>query len=307
MTATAGVPGSSGGGELAADGLGVGDLVVTGATLGNPPVDELAAVASAAGFAGLSVWPEPFYGRARAEGLSDRDIRAILDDHGVRVHDVDAVIAWAGPDDPGPPYLAEAPVDTVFGAAEALGARLVNVGLVGSPAATVDDCAEAFARICDRAAGSGLGVTLEYYEVAVVSDLPTAAAVVTAAGRPNGAVLLDTWNHHWAGGTVDDLVAVGAPVAGVQMSDAPATRPADLLDATMRGRLAPGDGVIELGAELRALYAGGYRGPLTSETLNEPLLARLGAGPFAEHLAARLREVLASAGPPAATTSGGDR
>ena len=48
----------------------------------------------------LSFWPPATYQRACADGWSDRDLRALLDDNGIAVHDADALVAWVGADDP---------------------------------------------------------------------------------------------------------------------------------------------------------------------------------------------------------------
>jgi len=61
-----------------------GSLVLTGSTLGNPPFRVLVEAAAAGGFAGLSLWPRPSYHRARSEGLSDRELRAMLEPFDVR-------------------------------------------------------------------------------------------------------------------------------------------------------------------------------------------------------------------------------
>ena len=87
--------------------LGPGAPVLTSSTLGNPPFRTLVEAAAAGGFEGLSLWPAHSYARARAEGLSDADLRALLADHGLAVNDVDARVAWVGPGDPGPPYYEE--------------------------------------------------------------------------------------------------------------------------------------------------------------------------------------------------------
>ena len=65
----------------------------------------------------------------------------LLGVHGLVVHDVDAVVAWAGPNDPGPPYLQAAPADLVFEAAVALGASQVNSVIVGERGVTHDELA----------------------------------------------------------------------------------------------------------------------------------------------------------------------
>ena len=259
-----------------------GSLVLTGSSLGSPPFRELVEAAAGGGFAGLSLWPVPSYQRARGEGWSDADLRALLSDQGLAVNDVDARIAWVGAGDPGPPYREEPSERELFEAAEALGASACNVLLVGphpvlrapGAATPVDAAAEVFAGICERAAAHGLVVYLEFSAGSAVRDTATALAVVERAGRRNGGVLLDTWHCHYTGTTLADLRRLpGERVLAVQASDVPAAPPPDLAWATRRGRLVPGEGVFDWIGFLRVLREIGSPAPLTVEVLNDALSA----------------------------------
>ncbi len=276
--------------------LGPADLSITASTLGNPPFPTLVGAAAAAGFAGLSIWPEANYGRARAEGLSDKDLGVILEDHGVVVQDVDALVAWVGPDDPGPPYFIESPRDTLWAAAAALGARFANVLLVGPAGCTIDDAAESFAAMCDLAAEHGLIATYEFSYRGVVRTLTDAVAVIRAAGRPNGRLLVDTWHYHFGGSDIDALSAVpGDMVAAVQLNDAAAERPADIVEASLHHRLPPGEGIIGVTDFVRTLKAIDSPAPLTVEVFNDQLLEANGPHAFAAMLADGLRAIVADA------------
>jgi sugar phosphate isomerase/epimerase len=275
--------------------LGPDDLVITGSTLGNPPFAELVLTAAAAGFAGLSLWPEPTYGRARTEGLSDHEMRARLDDAGIVVHDVDALCAWVGPDDPGGPYLREAAPDVLFGAAEQLRARYINVVLVGMPGTSLDACSAVFAGLCDQSAQHGLRVAIEFSPPgsganapgagSVVTNINDALTVVRDAGRSNGSVLVDTWHFHWGPSTFADLAAAdGALIGAIQCNDAPAEEPEDMAYARAHHRLAPGDGAIDLTRFLRTIRARGCTAPVTVEVFNRELLDRLGPDRLARRL-----------------------
>jgi len=262
--------------------LGRDALVLTGSSLGNPPFRSLVAAAAEGGFGGLSLWPAPTYQRARAEGHTDADLRAMLDDHGLVVNDVDARIAWVGPDDPGPPYREEPGEPELFAAAEALGARSCNVLLASraaisrepAEAGLLDAAVEVFAGVCDRASRQGLVATLEFSPGSAVRDAETALAIVLGTGRPNAGILLDTWHCHHGGASMEVLRALpGERVLAVQLSDVPAERPADFASATRRGRLVPGDGVFGWAAFFRTLGAIGSRAPLTVEVLNDELAA----------------------------------
>jgi len=88
--------------------LGRDDLVLTASSVGCPPFPTLIDAAVRGGFAGLSLWPPETYGAALEAGYRAEQLRRMLDDAGVVVHDVDALVAWAGPGDPGEPQLRDA-------------------------------------------------------------------------------------------------------------------------------------------------------------------------------------------------------
>lgn len=262
--------------------LGPESLVLTGSSLGNPPFRLLCEAAAAGGFVGLSLWPALTWKRARDAGHSDAELRAMLADHGLVANDVDARIAWVGPDDPGPPYREEPSEAVLFAAAEALGARCCNVlfasaSPISRESATpeqLDAAAEVFATLCDRAAQHGLVLTLEFSPGSAVRDAVSALEIARRAGRANGGILLDTWHCHHGGASFADLRELpGESVLAVQISDVPAVPPADLAHATRRGRLVPGDGVFDWAGFFAILSGIGCPAPLTVEVLNDELAA----------------------------------
>lgn len=276
--------------------LGPDDLAITASTLGNPPVRDLARAASAAGFRGLSIWPIATYRPAIEQGWTDADLKALFDDHGLQVHDVDAWVAWVGPDDPGPPYFEESSARDLLDSAAALGVPWINVLITGRRGQfTLDDAAEVFAGLCDTFAEHGLGATIEFALRSIVNDVASATELVTRAGRPNGRILLDTWGYHWGDSRAEDLPAGAPHIATIQVNDAPAEKPADFAHATRYHRLVPGDGVIDLAGLVRTLRAGGCTAPLVAEVFNDPGLAAHGVDGFARVVADGMRAVLAGA------------
>lgn len=266
--------------------LGANDLVLTSSTLGNPPFPELLAAAAGAGFAGLSLWPGADYAPARAQGMSDRELRARLDDAGLVVNDVDSIVTWVGPGDPGPPYFQEPEPELLWAAADALGATYVNVLLIGARDVPEDDVVAAMAEVCDTALDHGLVATLELARGTQARDLAAATRIATATGRPNAAVLLDAWHAHWGRTTLDDIRrAPPGAIGAVQLNDGPTERPADYAHATRWARLAPGDGTFDLAGLIEALDTAGYDGPLSVEVFNQELVDQLGSAGMAAKVA----------------------
>jgi sugar phosphate isomerase/epimerase len=150
--------------------------------------------------------------------------------------------------------------------------------------------AATFAGVCDEAAEHGMRATIEFTLRTQVPDVTTAARVVELAGRPNGAVLLDTWHFHYGPSTVEALGLLdGGSIGSIQVSDGPAERPEDYGFATRYRRLPPGEGDFDLGGVLRTLDRIGYTGPLTAEVFNEPMLAAVGPHAFARRIFEALR------------------
>jgi len=282
---------------MADQALGFGDLVLCAGSAPAAGFVERARAAAAAGFAGLSLFADDVH-RARAQGLSDADLRAVLRDHGLAVAELDPLLSWLPQPEGGGGLRAEGRAfqahgeDDFYAIADALGgARAINAVLADPP----DDpgrVADAFAALCERAAAHGLLVTLEFLPWTRIGDAAAAARIVERAGRGNGGVMLDAWHHARSGAPHASVRA--ARVAGIQLSDAPARPEPDPIDETLHRRLLPGAGDADLVGLLRHLAAGGCRAPIGVEVFSDALAA-LPVDELARRAAAATRRVLAAA------------
>jgi sugar phosphate isomerase/epimerase len=227
-------------------------LVLYGGTLpDDTPLETRVQAAVAGGFDGLSLWPRDV-DRARAAGYSDAGIRAMFDDNGIHVPVLEAVWSWLpGADRDIPPQhdprgMLQAKVDDFLRLADTFGIpSLIATDFFGG-SWTLDDAAEAFAALCDRTAGRGVRVLLEFLPWSRIGDVSAAAQVVRTAGRANGGVLLDTWHFFRGRPDFDALRAAADLVSGIQLNDAPRERAADLPTETLTARLLPGEGDFDL-------------------------------------------------------------
>ena len=238
-------------------------LVLCAGTIPRASFRERVAAARAGGFDGISLRLGD-YARARAEGLSDADIRTMLAGEGVAVGEIEALTAWRPGIAPLRPEHTEA---RVLAVAEATRARSISVVEGPGVPLPVDVAAEAFAALCDRAAGRGLLVQVEFWPGSSL-DLATAAAMVTRAARPNGGLLLDTWHlARTRDGTAMLESIPGDRIGGVQVSDSPPVDEPepDYLAAALTRRLVPGEGALDLVGLLRLLDARGCRAPIGVE------------------------------------------
>jgi sugar phosphate isomerase/epimerase len=278
------------------------DLVLCAGTLPREtPWRERLTAASSAGFAGLSVWARD-YAAARRDGWTDADLRAQLDDQGLAVAELDPAWWWTPGESDAAALVAIDTMDVfrygeaeMFAIAEALGARSINAADVLGGNWGVDDAAEAFAGLCDRAAEHGLLVHLEFLPWSRIPDLGTAWEVVRGADRPNGGVAVDAW--HWfrsdrPSDTTTLRAIPGAKILAVQLDDAPAEPEQNLVSATLHERLLPGAGAIDLAALLGALREIHAAAPIGVEVFSDELHA-LGPIAAARQAADATRAVLA--------------
>jgi sugar phosphate isomerase/epimerase len=280
-------------------GLGPDDLVLCSGTLrrGIPYAERLAA-ASEAGFAGVSLWGRD-YAAARAEVLTDADLRAMLAHHGLAVGEVDP--AWWWP--PGASEVALAPgLDTedvfCFGEPEllavavAVGARSINAVDVFGTCGDLDALTEAFAGLCRRAAEHGLLVHLEWLSWSKIPDLGTALHIVRSADQPNGGLNVDAWHFVRTGSSLEELRSVPGPlIKGIQLCDGSAEPGANLIEETLHHRALPGEGAFDLAGLTRALLDTGTEAPIGVEVFSDAL-HRLSTGEAARRAAETTRGVV---------------
>jgi len=253
---------------LGRDDLIASHFTLAGAGVGAPvrfSFTERIAAAGAAGFAGVGMLGDD-YTACRAAGLSDADMRAILDDHGVQVAELEFLYGWARDDDA---HGWARDLETrLYAIADALGARHMNIGDV-NPAGDLpplDVVAERFAAVCERAATHGLRVAIEFLPWTAIPDAATAWEIVRRAACPNGGILVDAWHYFRGRGGETQLRAVPAErIVAVQLDDAGPASGAPYED-TLRRRL-PGEGTFDLVGLVRVLDDMGVATPLSVEII----------------------------------------
>jgi sugar phosphate isomerase/epimerase len=279
--------------------LGPDHLVLCSGTL--PPatsfVDRLGA-ARAGGFDAISLWGRD-YERARAEGHSDADMRAMLDDHGLCVAELDPAWWWlpgAGevriPPEADPVGIFRFGESEIFAIADAIGARSLNAVDVVSGSWEIDAAAEAFAGLCSRAQEHGLLVHIEWLAWSKIPDLETATEIVRLAQSPNGGINVDTWHLTRTHTDLSELQKVpGETVLAVQLDDGPPDAEEDLVHATLHARELPGEGEFDLAGIVAVLRETGSLAPIGVEVFSDDLHA-LGAHEAAIRAASAARSVL---------------
>lgn len=250
---------------------GPDDLIFCGPAVPHVPLLERLAPARAAGFAGVSVMPTDIWS-LEAAGMSASDIARRIADEGLFVNEVDCIGYWM-PSQRATlsthrygDLLTTLTPERVVQAAASVGARSVVV--VDMLLATIDrdEAVEGFARVCDLAAEEGLLAHIEFVPFGGIPDLTLGWDIVSAAGRANGGLTIDSWHLNRSGSTLEQLAAIpGDKVHTVQINDAPAKGQGDLLDETEAGRLLPGEGDFDLVGFIRTLDQIGSTAPIGVE------------------------------------------
>lgn len=256
------------------------DWVLCAGTLPQASVRERIELAARHGFRGVSFFVTD-HARARAEGLSDRDLRNLLDEHDLETAEIDPLMSWM----PNAPLGDDANEDgkQFFGASEAefyalhevVGARCINCVLVSPHRFETSQIAEAFGALSERAAAHDLEVVLEFLPWTQIGDAGAALAIVEASGASNAGVMFDFWHHTRGGGDLTTLAALPPErIRGVQINDAPRNAEADLIAETTLRRRVPGEGDLPLRDWVTHLQTCGATAPIGVEIFSTELAAQ---------------------------------
>jgi len=254
----------------------------------------LAESARGAGFESITLWPTLFE-RARADGLTTHDMRAILADNELVVTELDPLCTWLpitiDPADIAAPFYAYDEA-IFFRMADELGARSLNVIQATDDPIERGVVVDALAALSLRAKRHGLVVSVEFMPWSPIGSLGDALALVEAVGDENVGVNIDTWHHFRSGGTVAQLAALdAASVAAIQISDVAARPWDDPLRETALARRLPGEVASDTPAVIAALNAAGVQVPLNVEVFSAEL-ASLTPRAACERLAASIRRLV---------------
>jgi sugar phosphate isomerase/epimerase len=256
---------------------------LTSAPLGPPDAVALAARCGfdAVGLRALPATPEGEASPLIADKALVRETMARVRDTGVKVFDVEIVRIGAD--------FAVERLKPFLETCAALEAKAI---LVAADEPVESRLVASFAAFCDAAVPYGLTADLEFMPWTKVPDARTALRVVTAAGRPNGGILVDTLHAARSRSTPADIAAIPAAMLHyAQLCDAPAEIPATLegmLHTARHARLLPGAGGIDPGAYLAALKA---EVPISLELPNDREKAAGGVEAWAKAAIAAARRV----------------
>jgi sugar phosphate isomerase/epimerase len=209
------------------------------------PISARVAAARAGEFTRVSVSPMDV-ADAEDAGTPPEELKRMLSDNGLEVV-LDPIMNWFG-GTPMPDRYSSFTVDDVLRMSDSL--EPVSITAIGpfTDEVPIDSLPGPFADLCDRAAGVGAQVQLEFMPMSKVIDVASAWSVVRTADRPTGGIVLDTW-HFFQGNPDFSMFDVipGDRFFGVQVADGV------LDDPDTFNRRLPGDGEFDLAGLVQAL------------------------------------------------------
>lgn len=228
--------------------------------------------AARVGLRGLGLWHADLRHLLEAHSLGE--LGRIFADAGLEHLELEFLMNWYLPEDDPRYQASEATTRLVFEAAAELGANHVKVGNIFGFPVEPQRLADAFGRLCARAADEHAApIVYELMPPDVnVNSLDKAIALVTSAGARNGGFALDTWHLGKLG--IEPAMLGAIPLEFplyVELSDGKRANMPDMAEETTSHRLLPGEGEFELDEYVRALRTLGYHGPWGVEVLSAEL------------------------------------
>lgn len=196
------------------------------------------------------------------------------------VNCVDVYLGWYPGHDPSAvagaaSELLRATEEEVLRYAAEVGATFVSIAApFWGDRAPLEVVADALGRFTDRAAALGLRPHLEISNGSHVSTVAAAMELLTAVGRANLGLVLDTYNIIRAGGAPSDVDAVPQEaVFQIQLVDGAREPVLDRFHDSLHHRQLPGRGELPVADFVRRMAAKGPLPPIGPEVFNDALVA----------------------------------
>lgn len=245
--------------------------------------------AAKAGFAGIGIWATDL--EHTLIGRSLKEMRAILDDNGVEMFEVEFLTDWFV--DGARRNESNNRKGRLLEASAALGAHHVKVGDFYNTPAPMSRLVDEFGALCREAERFGATIGFEFMASAMIHTLE--GSLTMTAGLKNGGVVVDIVHVMMLGITYEAIAKIPrAQLISVELNDG-VGRSSPKFDNGAT-RFYCGEGEFDIAGFIAAVEATGYAEPWAVEVfgrqLNGMSLAALNARAF-ETTAAMFREVSA--------------
>jgi sugar phosphate isomerase/epimerase len=240
-------------------------------TIRPTPLLEKIRLAGKHGFGGIEPWINEVYEYV-GQGGEVSDVTKAIVDAGLVVPCTIALRGWGEASDLEYPLMLEEAKRRMELAAR-LGARYI-VATPPRAACDLDQIARRYRDLLGIGREIGVKPTMEYIGFfESVFRVDQAWRIVTAADHPDATIILDAFHNFRGGSTQSHLDAIeGRLIAHYHFDDAPAEPPRE--QQSDPDRVMPGDGILNLKAELAYLRKKGYGGAISLELFNRSLWDR---------------------------------
>jgi len=237
-------------------------------TIKPQPLMDKIRLAAEAGFRGVEIWINDVYQHI-GRGVEVSEIERAVADYGLIVPCTIAMRQWGEAE--GLEYNLA--LDEARRRME-LAARLGSPWIVATPPrdpCDLNQVADRYGKLLELGREAGVKPTFEYISFfKSASRLDQAWQIVQQVNDPDATLILDAfhnWNSH---STMDHLREIPVDrISHYHIDDAPAHTSAG--QQTDPDRVMPGDGVIDLAAEIAILNEKGYNGTVSLELFNQDL------------------------------------
>ena len=198
------------------------------------------------------------------------ELEHALDECNMALANIETLRGWASPSSPSEKCLMQESM--VWEITKRFQCRYVQV--IGNYTGTVEEAAEGFGSLCDRAADHGLLVGLEAVpEMTNIETLALAYEIVERANRDNGGLCFDSWHLTRSTNNVSDLESIpGEKILSTQWNDGPLEKVFDdYYTDTLSTRLPPGQGEFSLSDMILAFRSIGSPAPIGLEVPSRDL------------------------------------
>src|SRR5579862_4902281 len=217
--------------------------------------EQRVAAAARAGFSGIGIWHADL--EHTLESLSLRDMRKILDDHGIKHIELEFLVDWWFQEG-----ARKAACDErkrmLFSAAAALGARHVKVGDFVNTPCPMPQLIESFAQLCVEAAKVGTTIQFELMPFANIHTLADALELVRGANANNGGIIIDLWHVVKLGIPYAQVAGIPARfLGGIEINDVFLKSSMELHEETINHRQLCGEGEFDVRGFVTTMLAAG--------------------------------------------------
>ena len=200
------------------------------------------------------------------------ELEHALDECNMALANIETLRGWASPSTPSEKCLMQE--NMVWEITKRFQCRYVQV--IGDYTGSIEEAAQGFGSLCDRASEYGLLVGLEPVpEMTNIDSLSVGVEIIERADRENGGICFDSWHLTRSTNQISDIARIpGGKIFATQWNDGSLTKTFDdYYTDTLSTRVPPGDGEFQLIAMMEAVQKNDSQAPIGLEVPSTELWA----------------------------------